>query len=418
MMIMYSRKLLFVIAITIFSGAVFATESNGEDFLTTNSPIVEVIVVTTMGSFTLALTPEKAPRTVASFLTYVDEGFYDNTLFHRVIPGFAVQGGGYEKGMKLREPRPPIVSEADNRLKNIRGTIAMARQRHVDSATSQFFINVADNPRLNYQTVYQPGYTVFGEVVDGMDVIDEIAKVPTRIGGRHRDTPINDIVILSARRWDSAVAQYDNKKTGTVGEKKERFTAGEHYIVLDSPVGTRDSGKIEVVEMFSYGCPHCYEFEPLIRVWSSKQASDIDFSFIPAIWNKPMELYARAFFAAHALNVADKIHQPLFTAIVIEQRSIRDESDLADFFAMHGVDRDAFTRTFGSMMVDLQVKQVAERVRRYSPAGVPEIIVNGKYRIDRMRAGGQSGMLAVVDFLIEKERENLREQATQSAGNR
>ena len=368
-------------------------------------------VVTTKGSFTLALTPEKAPKTVANFLTYVDDGFYDNTLFHRVIPGFVVQGGGYEKGMKLRETRSPIVSEADSRLKNTRGTIAMARQRHVDSATSQFFINVANNPRLNYQTAYQPGYTVFGDVVDGMDVIDEIARVPTRIEGQYIDTPIDDVVILSARRRDSAVVQSDTSE-----EKKERFIAGEHFIVLDSPVGTRDSSKIEVVEMFSYGCPHCYEFEPLIRDWSSKQAGDIDFSFVPAIWNKPMELYARAFLVAHALNVVDEIHQPLFTAIVIEQRSIKDESDLAEFFAVRGVDRDAFTGTFNSMLVDMQVKQIAERVRRYSPAGVPEIVVNGKYRVDRMRAGGQSQMLDVVDFLIEKEREVLREQAIQRGG--
>lgn len=410
-MIAYSRKLLIVIAITIFSGAVFAAESSGEAILATESTVVEVTVVTTKGSFTLALTPEKAPKTVANFLTYVDDGFYDNTLFHRVIPGFVVQGGGYEKGMKLRETRSPIVSEADSRLKNTRGTIAMARQRHVDSATSQFFINVANNPRLNYQTAYQPGYTVFGDVVDGMDVIDEIARVPTRIEGQYIDTPIDDVVILSARRRDSAVVQSDTSE-----EKKERFIAGEHFIVLDSPVGTRDSSKIEVVEMFSYGCPHCYEFEPLIRDWSSKQAGDIDFSFVPAIWNKPMELYARAFLVAHALNVVDEIHQPLFTAIVIEQRSIKDESDLAEFFAVRGVDRDAFTGTFNSMLVDMQVKQIAERVRRYSPAGVPEIVVNGKYRVDRMRAGGQSQMLDVVDFLIEKEREVLREQAIQRGG--
>ena len=129
-----------------------------------------------------------------------------------------------------------------------------------------------------------------------------------------------------------------------------------------------------------------------------------------------MELYARAFLVAHALNVVDEIHQPLFTAIVIEQRSIKDESDLAEFFAVRGVDRDAFTGTFNSMLVDMQVKQIAERVRRYSPAGVPEIVVNGKYRVDRMRAGGQSQMLDVVDFLIEKEREVLREQAIQRGG--
>ena len=407
---MNSRRLLFVIviAIAIISRIVFAAESKSGELPTEGSQTVEVIFVTTMGSFTLALNPEKAPKTVANFLTYVDEGFYDNTLFHRVTPGFAIQGGGYEKGMKLKETHSPVINESDNRLKNTRGAVSMARQSHVNSATSQFFVNVVDNRRLDYQTAYNPGYTVFGEVVEAMDVIDDIVMVPTNVEGQLRDMPKDDVVIVSARRADATVEQKNKKAAGTLDEKKARFIAGEDYIVLDNAVETRDSSKIEVVEMFSYGCPHCYEFEPLIREWSSKQASDVDFSVIPAIWNKPMELYARAYYAAQALKVADKIHQPLFTAIVIEQKSIRDESDLADFFARYGVDRDAFTSTFNSMLVGMQIKQAEDLVRRYSAADVPEIVVNGKYRVDRMRAGGQSEMLAVLDFLIEKERDILK----------
>ena len=119
-----------------------------------------------------------------------------------------------------------------------------------------------------------------------------------------------------------------------------------------------------------------------------------------------MELYAGAFYAARELKVEEKIHQPLFAAIVVEQKSIRNESDLAEFFAKHGVDKKAFTEAFNSDEVKTRVKYAEERVSLYKPVGVPEIIVNGKYRIDRMRAGGLTEMLAVADYLVKKEREN------------
>ena len=199
-----------------------------------------------------------------------------------------------------------------------------------------------------------------------------------------------------------AVVQSEVKETHVA--KREEFTAGEHYVVLDKPVATRDSGKIEVVEMFSYGCSHCYEFEPLIKEWSKKQISDIDFWFFPAVWNEPMKLFARAFYAAHQLNIAKKIHLPLFRAIVIEQKNLSKESELADFFAKYGVDKKTFGKVFNSTDVANQVKQAEVRVRHYKPAGAPEIIVNGKYRIDRMRAGGIKEILAVADYLINKER--------------
>lgn len=191
-------------------------------------------------------------------------------------------------------------------------------------------------------------------------------------------------------------------------EQQEQFIAGEHYVVLDKPVATRDSSKIEVVEMFTYGCPHCYEFESLIKAWGKQQGGDVDLWYFPAVWNQSMELFARAFYVAHALNVADKIHFPLFTTLVIEQKSIANESNLADFFVQHGVEKRSFTEVFNSTEVENQVKQAEARVRSYKPAGAPEIIVNGKYRIDRMRAGGLAEMLAVVDFLINKERAMLK----------
>ena len=400
-------QLSFFILTTLFTQGVFATEAVAKESSSKKSPPVVVIFETTMGSFTLELNPEKAPKTVANFLVYVDERFYNNTLFHRVIPRFVVQGGGFEKGMKIKQTHSPVKNESDNGLKNIRATISMARTSNPNSATSQFFINDRHNLSLDYWDK-QPGYTVFGKVTEGMDIIDKIIRVPTTTSGSHKNVPKDDVVILSAKRKGSTGAQDNRKKADTLEQKQKRFIAGEHYVVLDKPVATRDSSKIEVVELFSYGCTHCYEFEPIIKQWGKQQASDVDFWHFPAVWNESMKLYARAFYAAHEFNVAEKIHLPLFTAIVIEHKRLSNESELAVFFANYGVDKKAFTKAFNSTAVENQVKQAEARVRSYKPAGVPEIIVNGKYRIDRMRAGGQTEMLAVVDFLINKERARLK----------
>jgi thiol:disulfide interchange protein DsbA len=277
----------------------------------------------------------------------------------------------------------------------------MARARDPQSATTQFFINVTHNPSLDFRS-NQPGYAVFGKVTEGMDVIDRIISVPTKTTGNYKDVPKDDVVVLSARLKGSIVVQGEAKETDAA--EPDEYTAGEHYIVLDKPVTTRDSRKIEVVEMFSYGCPHCYEFEPLIKEWSKKQTPDIDFWFFPAVWNKSMKLFARAFYTAHHLNITEKIHMPLFKAVVIEQKNLSKESMMADFFIQYGIDKKTFTEAFNSTDVANQVKLAEERVNHYKPAGAPEIIVNGKYRIDRMRAGGIKEMLAVADYLINKER--------------
>jgi len=164
------------------------------------NPVVEM--KTTAGAITIELYPDKAPKTVENFLAYVDAGFYDNTVFHRVIKGFMIQGGGFTKGMKQKETRPPIPNEADNGLKNARGTLAMARTNQPHSASSQFFINLVDNRMLDFRgkNLRGWGYCVFGKVIDGMEAVDTIAKLPT--GARHgyRDVPLEDAIILSAKR--------------------------------------------------------------------------------------------------------------------------------------------------------------------------------------------------------------------------
>ena len=158
---------------------------------------MKATIETTMGTITLALDEEKAPATVANFVQYAKDGHYDGTIFHRVIDGFMIQGGGFTKDMNQKKTREPIRNEAMNGLKNRRGTIAMARTMVVDSATSQFFINLVDNDFLDFQspTPQGFGYAVFGEVTDGMEVVDQIAKVKTGFAGPHQNVPETAIVI-------------------------------------------------------------------------------------------------------------------------------------------------------------------------------------------------------------------------------
>ena len=154
---------------------------------------------TTLGDITIEFYPDKAPITVKNFLAYVDAGFFDGTIFHRVIPGFVIQGGGFTKDMTQKTTESPIKNEADNGLKNNRGTLSMARTNEINSATSQFFINLKDNASLD-NNPKSFGYAVFAKVIEGMDVVDKIAAVPTSNHGRYRDVPKEPVIINSAKR--------------------------------------------------------------------------------------------------------------------------------------------------------------------------------------------------------------------------
>ncbi len=158
-----------------------------------------VVLETSKGDITIELYQDEAPISVENFLKYVDDGFFDGTIFHRVIPNFMIQGGGFTEDMNQKPTRDAIKNEAKNGLKNERGTLAMARTSVVDSATSQFFINHADNDFLN-NSARDFGYAVFGKVVDGMDVVDAIAGVKTGRSGSHDDVPKEPVVIRAARR--------------------------------------------------------------------------------------------------------------------------------------------------------------------------------------------------------------------------
>ena len=161
-----------------------------------------VTLTTSLGEIQIELDPEKAPKTVENFLAYVDAGHYDGTVFHRVIPGFMIQGGGFTPAMEQKETRAPIANEAANGLRNGRGTLAMARTNVVDSATAQFFVNLVDNGFLDHKGKDPAsfGYAVFGRVVSGMDVVDRIAALPTGNRAGHQNVPTDTVVIQQARR--------------------------------------------------------------------------------------------------------------------------------------------------------------------------------------------------------------------------
>ncbi|WP_372742416.1 peptidylprolyl isomerase [Neptunomonas sp.] len=180
------KKLVLIATVLLFSNPSFA-----------DNP--KVSLETSMGAITLTLFSQEAPASVENFLRYVDEGFYVGTQFHRVISGFMIQGGGFTEDMVQKKNHDPIKNESANGLANKQGTISMARTQDPDSATSQFFINLVDNNSLN-QMGNRPGYSVFGEVTQGMDIVNAIGKVNTTTRARHRDVPVQPILILSTKR--------------------------------------------------------------------------------------------------------------------------------------------------------------------------------------------------------------------------
>jgi peptidyl-prolyl cis-trans isomerase A (cyclophilin A) len=192
-------KLSVTASILFFFSACSADEKQSTAKTTTvNDSENTVILLTNKGNIKLKLYPEKAPITVKNFLSYIDSGFYNNTIFHRIIPGFVIQGGGFSKEMDRKKTLPPIKNEADNGLKNLRGTLSMARTNIVNSATSQFFINLKDNDSLDHGS-RDFGYAVFAEVIEGMEIVDKIASVKTT-NSPMPNIPVEQVVIESVKR--------------------------------------------------------------------------------------------------------------------------------------------------------------------------------------------------------------------------
>ena len=184
-------SMLILFGVVLFAGSALAADSNPK-----------VVLDTSKGKIVLELYPDKAPETVKNFLNYVGQKFYDGTIFHRVIPKFMIQGGGFTADMERKRTGAPIKNEADRGLNNDRGTIAMARTGDPHSATAQFFINTVDNDFLNHKSKTQQGwgYAAFGKVVEGMDTVDAISAVKTTTRGPYRDVPVEPVVIKSAER--------------------------------------------------------------------------------------------------------------------------------------------------------------------------------------------------------------------------
>lgn len=174
----------------------------------------EVKLETTMGVIIIRLDSTTAPKTVANFLDYVNSKFYNGTIFHRVIGKFMIQGGGFTSDMRQKDTKNPIINEASNKVKNLRRTVSMARKSNPNSATSQFFINVVDNPALDYKDASNSGYgyCVFGKVIQGMDVVDAIAKVSTTSSGMMTDVPVTPVIINSAVVLPLPVEQPDKSE--------------------------------------------------------------------------------------------------------------------------------------------------------------------------------------------------------------
>lgn len=204
-------------------------------------------------------------------------------------------------------------------------------------------------------------------------------------------------ILLAMPSWVLADKSIESSAT-------PQFEEGRHYVRLSQPVRTRDSSKIEVVEVFWYGCPHCFHLEPLVDAWLARQPEDVDFWRSPAMWNDTMRTHARAFYTASALGVLDRLHEPIFEAINLQGRALANQAQLRQLFVDHGVDAADFDKAYSSFGVDAQVRQADARARSYQIRGTPELIVNGTWRVSAGLAGDQGTMLDVVDFLVDKVR--------------
>lgn len=187
----------------------------------------------------------------------------------------------------------------------------------------------------------------------------------------------------------------------------ESYRAGVHYEVLAEAVATSNPAKIEVAEVFWYGCSHCYSFESALNKWTQGLPQDVDFVRVPAIWHPIMRLHAKAYFTAKAMKSLDQIHEPIFEAMNLKKAKLKTEDEIADLFEAHGIDRARFTKVFNSAGINMAVDLAAKKQERYRTQGTPEMVVNGKYRISGRDTGGNEGMLKVASYLIEKERASI-----------
>ena len=184
----------------------------------------------------------------------------------------------------------------------------------------------------------------------------------------------------------------------------EQYVAGTHYDVIEQPVRPKDPGKIEVVEVFWYGCGACFKFEPMVQQWKKQQANDVSFVHSPIIWNRTTATHAKMYYTAKFLKALDRVHQPIFDAMNLQNKKLASPKEIEELFVGQGVDGEKFKKMFNSFGVNSQVKQAEARALGYKVTGTPTVVINGKYRVSVKKAGGYEGMLKVMDFLVNKER--------------
>ncbi len=182
------------------------------------------------------------------------------------------------------------------------------------------------------------------------------------------------------------------------------FVEGEDYELIAPAIRTRNPDRIEVVEFFWYGCSHCYDFEPLVQQWQKGLAEDVDFHGSPAVWNAAMELHAKAYYTAEVLGALETMSPVLFKAMNVDRKRLQSEDEIRELFVANGVSAQDFDKAFESFGVDSMMRQATARARAAKISGTPSMMVEGKYRVSAGKAGGQAGMLEVVDFLVAKER--------------
>ncbi|ETX12541.1 thiol:disulfide interchange protein [Marinomonas ushuaiensis DSM 15871] len=183
------------------------------------------------------------------------------------------------------------------------------------------------------------------------------------------------------------------------------YSDGNGYTTIKTPVRTADPSKVEVTEIFWYGCPHCYSLEPITLAWEKNAPSDVDFKFLPAVFGRNWLAHAKAFYVADLLGIEDKVRADIFNTIHVERRPLNSEDALASFFAKYDVSEDEFRKLYNSFAVNSRLSQADAKIRAYGARGVPGLIVNGKYLVSAQTANGNENIYKVVDFLIEKERQ-------------
>jgi len=234
---------------------------------------------------------------------------------------------------------------------------------------------------------------------------------------------LNHVERIMRRIWIAAVVALlalpfaacaqDNGQSA--GDSSPNFQAGQDYVVVQPPQPTDHPGKVEVMEIFWYGCPHCYDFEPHLENWIANKPDYVAFVRLPAVLNRQWEVHGRAFYTAQALGILDEIHKPLFDAIHKDHRQLFTDEQVAKFFEEHGVDPKTYEATANSFAVQTRLNRARTLPGRYGVTGVPTVIVNGKYRIDARMAKSWDRFLDIIDFLVAKEHQQMESAATNQA---